>query len=196
MKHTSKNRETTSRSVRSSMAQHSLNTAMLDMLSIGVLLLDSQLRIVSVNAEAARLLGHSADFCSSKLLQDVWLQQPGTSAHSIATRIHESLQDRRPIQATQTTLSGPGHESYLVEWSYVPLDSEGDTGGWLTIRDLTRERELQQDYERLARIAEESPSPIIELDSDANLVYANPAMTRLLQRFGYATGGFPTVFPG
>ncbi len=196
MKHTSKNRGTTSRSVGSSMARNSLNPATLDMLPIGVLLLDRQLRIVSVNAEAARLLGHSTDFCSSKLLQEVWLQEPGASGHSIVTRIHESLHDRRPIQATQTTLSGPGHESYLVEWSYVLLDSDGDTGGLLTIRDLTRERELKQDYDRLARIAEESPSPIVELDSDANLVYANPAMTRLLQRFGYATGGFPAVFPG
>jgi signal transduction histidine kinase/CheY-like chemotaxis protein len=76
------------------------------------------------------------------------------------------------------------------------LDTDGDAGGVLTIRDLTRERELQQDCDRLARVAEESPSPIIELDSDANLVYANPAMTQLLQRFGYDAGGFPAVFPG
>src|ERR1041385_2501478 len=114
MKHTSKNRGTTSRSMGSSMARNSLNPATLDMLPIGVLLLDRELRIVSVNAEAARLLGHSTDFCSLMRLQDVWLQEPGASGHSIVTRIHESLHDRRPIQATRTTLSGPGHESYLV----------------------------------------------------------------------------------
>ena len=195
MKQTSKNRGTTSRSARSSLAQSYLNHATLDRLPIGVLLLDSQLRIVSVNAEAARLLGHSTDFCSLKPLQDVWLQGPGTTEHSIVTRIQKSLHDRRPVQAAQTTLNGHGQESYFVEWSYVPLDSDGGIGGLLTIRDLTREKELQQDYNRLARIAEESPSPIVELDSDANLVYANPAMARLLQRFGYATDGFPAVFP-
>ena len=195
MKHTTRNRVTVSRTVRSSMVQSHLNPVTLDMLPIGVLVLNSHLRIVSVNAEAARLLGHSADLCSSKLLQDVWLQQPGTADHSIVMRIHESLHDHRPIQAAQTTLINPGHESHPIEWSYVSLDLDGEAGGLLTMRDLTRERELQQDNDRLARVAEESPSPIIELDSDANLVYANPAMARLLQRFGYAAGGFPAVCP-
>jgi len=180
---------------KSSKPQDLLNNAVLDTLPIGVVLLNNQLRILSVNAEAARLLGQSADSCLSKPLQAVLLQRPGTSSHNIATRIQASLPDRRPIQAIQTTLTGPRHESHPVEWSYVPLDTGSGAGGVLTIRDLTREKELQQDYERLARMAEESPSPIIELDADANLVYANPAMTQLLHRFGYTADGFPAALP-
>ncbi len=179
----------------SSKPQNFLNQATLDTLPIGVVLLDSRLRILSVNAEAARLLGQSADSCSSKPLQEVLRQQPGTSDHNIVTRIHESIPDRHPIQTAQTTLTGPTHESHPVEWTYAPLDTDGNAGGVLTIRDLTREKELQQDRDRLARVAEESPSPVIELDSDANLVYANPAMTQLLQQFGYDTHGFPSVVP-
>ena len=57
-----------------SMPQHLLNHAALDTLPIGVLLLDSKLRILSVNAEAARLVGRSADSCLSKPLQEVMLQ--------------------------------------------------------------------------------------------------------------------------
>ncbi len=178
-----------------SMPQHLLNHAALDTLPIGVLLLDRKLRILSVNAEAARLVGRSADSCLSKPLQDVVLQPSGTSSHTIAMRIQESLLDCRPIQAAQATLTGPRDESHQVEWSYVSLKTGADAGGVLTLRDLTREKELQQDYDRLARVAEESPSPIIELNSDANLIYANPAMTRLLQRFGYDTSGYPTVCP-
>ena len=195
MKHTTKHREKTARPLRSPRAPNHLNPAALDMLPIGVLLLDSRLRIVSVNAEAARLLGHSAGFCSSKPLQDALLQQPGASDHNLVRRIQASLSDRCPIQEAQTTIIGPTDELHPVAWSYVPLSMEEDSGGVLTIRDLTREKELQQDYNRLARVAEESPSPIIELDSDTNLVYANPAMTQLLQRFGYDAGGFPAVCP-
>lgn len=179
----------------SSKPQNFLNQATLDTLPIGVVLLDSRLCILSVNAEAARLLGQSADSCSSKPLQEVLRQQPGTSDHNIVTRLHESLPDRHPIQTAQTTLTGPTHESHPVEWTYAPLDTGGNAGGVLTIRDLTREKELQQDRDRLARVAEESPSPVIELDSDANLVYANPTMTQLLQQFGYDTHGFPSVVP-
>jgi PAS domain S-box-containing protein len=172
-----------------------MNSAALDTLPIGVVLLDSRLRILSVNTEAARLLGHSPDYCSSKLLREILLQQTGTSSHSITSRIQESLSDRRPIQAAQTTFMGSTLESHSVEWSYVPLDTGEDSGGVLTLRNLTREKELKQDYDRLARVAEESPSPIIELDSDANLVYANPAMTQLLRQFGYDASGFPAVCP-
>ena len=175
--------------------QNFLNQATLDTLPIGVVLLDGRLLILSVNAEAARLMGQSADFCSSKPLQEVLLERAGTSDHNIATRIRESLPYRRHIQTAQTTITGPTHESHPVEWTYAPLGTHGDAGGVLTIRDLTRERELQQDRDRLARVAEESPSPVIELDSDANLVYANPAMMQLLQQFGYDTNGFPSVVP-
>jgi signal transduction histidine kinase/DNA-binding response OmpR family regulator/HPt (histidine-containing phosphotransfer) domain-containing protein len=180
---------------KSSKPQDLLNHAALDTLPIGVVLLNNQLRILSVNAEAARLMGRSADSCLSKPLQEVLLQPPGASGHIIATRVQESLPNRRPIQAARTTLTGPRHESHPVEWGYVPLGTSADAGGVLTIRDLTREKELQQDYDRLARMAEESPSPIVELDADANLVYANPAMTQLLHRFGYTADGYPSVLP-
>ena len=176
-------------------SQNDLNHAILDTLPIGIVRLNSQLQIVSVNVEAARLLGHSIDFCSSKPLRDVWLQHPGPT-HDTATRIQESLLNRRSVQAAHAMLRDSTQDTFPVEWSFVPLDTEGDSGGVLTIRDLSREKELQQDYDRLARVAEESPSPIIELDSDANLVYANPAMTVLLQQFGYTASGFPTVCPG
>jgi two-component system, sensor histidine kinase and response regulator len=195
MKQKPKNRAPAAHSSSSSTFHSQMSPSVLDTLPIGILLLDSRVRILSVNREAARLLGHSAEFCSSKPLRDILLQHPEAAGHGIATHIQASLSDRRPIQAAHTTITGPSQESHPVEWSYVPLDEGNDSCGVLTIRDLTRERELRQDYDRLVRVAEESPSPIIELDSDANLVYANPAMTRLLQRFGYSTGGFPAVCP-
>ena len=196
MKPTVKIRTRASGPLWSSVPHSLMTSAALDTLPIGVVLLDSRLRILSVNTEAAHLLGHTTDYCSSKLLREILLQQPGISSHSITTRIQESFSNRRPIQAAQTTFMGPTQESYPVEWSYVPLDTGEVSGGVLTLRNLTRERELQQDYDRLARVTEESPSPIIELDSDANLVYANPAMAQLLQQFGYDASGFPAVCPG
>ena len=189
------NRATASHSSSSSTFHSRMSPAVLDTLPIGFLLLDSQLRVLSMNREAARLVGHSAEYCTSKLLREILLQQPGTAGHTIATLIQASLPDHRPIQAARAMLIAPTDEPHQIEWTYVPLDEEDEPGGVLTLRDLTCESELQQDRDRLARVAEESPSPIIELDSDANLVYANPAMTQLLQRFGYVAGGFPAVCP-
>ncbi|MBC7838302.1 MAG: response regulator [Nitrospiraceae bacterium] len=196
MKQSPKNGAKTSPSSRSSNPSHLMNHPALDTLPLGVVLLDSRLRILSVNAEAARLLGHSTDFCSSKPLQEVLRQQPEAFGSNITTRIQESCSDRHPIHKSQTTLIDALHELHPLEWTYAPLDINATACGVLTLRDLAHERELQQDYNRLTRVAEESPSPIIELDSDANLVYANPAMTVLLQRFGYDVRGFPAVCPG
>jgi two-component system sensor histidine kinase/response regulator len=196
MRPIAKTRAKTSRPSRLPLPHSLIHPALLDTLPIGVMRLDGRLRILSVNVEAARLLGQSADFCLSKLLHEILPQQSGASSQNIATRIQGSLPDRRPIQAAHTMLIDPASEVHPVEWSYVPLDAGEDDGGVLTLRELTREIELQQDYYRLAHVAEESPSPIIELDNDANLVYANPAMTQLLHRFGYVAGGFPAVCPG
>ena len=172
-----------------------IDQGLLDTLPIGVVQLDRGLQILSVNGEAARLLGYSADFCTAKPIQEICQQQPGTVGHTIATRIRESLPTRRPIQAARAILAGPAQKSHPVEWNYVFLDTAGSLDGVLTIRDLTHERELQDDYDRLACVAEESPSPIIELDADSNLIYANPAMTKLLQQFGFDAVGFPAVCP-
>ncbi|NOT95477.1 MAG: response regulator [Nitrospira sp.] len=172
-----------------------IDQGLLDSLPIGVVQLDRDLHVLSVNGEAARLLGYPVDFCTAKPIQELWRQQPGTVGHTVATRIRESLPSRRPIHAARTILAGPSQDVHPIEWSYVFLDTEGSLDGVLTIRDLSHEKELQQDLDRLARVAEESPSPIIELDADSNLIYANPAMTKWLQECGYDTDGFPIVCP-
>jgi signal transduction histidine kinase len=65
----------------------------------------------------------------------------------------------------------------------------------ICVRDLSQEMEVTQERNRLAAIAHESPSPMIELDRHGSLLYANPAMISLLSRFGYSLEGFPSVAP-
>ncbi|HEX2055470.1 MAG TPA: response regulator [Nitrospiraceae bacterium] len=54
---------------------------------------------------------------------------------------------------------------------------------------------LEDDRNRLAAIAEESPHPIVELDGHAQMIYANPAMVQLLSRFGFNDAGWSELFP-
>ena len=60
-----------------------IDQGLLDTLPIGVVQLDRGLQILSVNGEAARLLGYSSDFCTAKPIQDIWRQQPGTVGHTL-----------------------------------------------------------------------------------------------------------------
>lgn len=56
-------------------------------------------------------------------------------------------------------------------------------------------QEANIQLDRLAAIAHESPSPIVELDRHGSVLYLNPAMSALLSRFGYSLEGFPNVAP-
>jgi signal transduction histidine kinase len=47
----------------------------------------------------------------------------------------------------------------------------------------------------LASIAEESPIPIVELNEDANLIHANPAMMALVEQFGFRADARPAILP-
>jgi signal transduction histidine kinase/CheY-like chemotaxis protein/HPt (histidine-containing phosphotransfer) domain-containing protein len=68
-------------------------------------------------------------------------------------------------------------------------------GAIFCFRDLSVQLQLEKDLLRLAAMPEESPGPIVELDIDANLIYANLAMVTLMDQYGFATTGFPAVLP-
>ncbi len=55
--------------------------------------------------------------------------------------------------------------------------------------------ELEKDLRRLAAIAEASPIAIVELNEDANVIHANPAMMTLLQTFGFTSEARPAILP-
>src|SRR5262249_25408501 len=65
----------------------------------------------------------------------------------------------------------------------------------LAFRDLTREIEMEKDLSRLAAVADESPIAIVELNEDANLLYANPAMMSLVEHFGFSSAARPVILP-
>jgi len=65
----------------------------------------------------------------------------------------------------------------------------------LSFRDLGTQIRLEEDLHRLASIPEESPIPIVELDEQANLLYANPTMTQLMERAGFTAEGFSSALP-
>ena len=68
-------------------------------------------------------------------------------------------------------------------------------GALVVCRDLTVEREAERDLERVARLAEDAPNPIVEFDEDGNMLYANTAMVELLNYGTSIQGRVEAVFP-
>ena len=82
-----------------------------------------------------------------------------------------------------------------VECQCVPFPTRRALGAILTCRDLTPRMERERDLRRLAAIAEESPIAIVELNDAGNMIYANPAMLCLIERFGFTSEARPAVLP-
>jgi signal transduction histidine kinase/DNA-binding response OmpR family regulator len=82
-----------------------------------------------------------------------------------------------------------------MEYKCLPLTAQRHMGAIFCFRDLSTQLQLEKDLLRLAAMPEESPGPIVELDADANLIYANMAMITLMERYGFTSVGFPAVLP-
>ena len=68
-------------------------------------------------------------------------------------------------------------------------------GAIVVCRDLTVERETERDVQRVARLAEDAPNPIVEFNEEGNMLYANTAMVELLNYGTSIQGRVEAVFP-
>jgi len=175
-------------------ASHSY-VGLLDGLPMGVILLNAHDVIQTMNAEAARLCGGPANGYVGKRFPELWQKLTGTNPESTRQRLQQVHHDKQPWQGAQVLLRQRAERSTPVEWTCMPAGFDQQLGLAVSLRDVSQERELMHDRNRLASIADESPYPILELDAHASLVYANPVMTGLLTRYGYGDDGFPRVTP-
>lgn len=168
---------------------------LLDGLPMGVILLSGQHVIHSMNAEAARLCGGPAAGYVGVCFPELWQSLTGIHAELVIQRLQQVHHDRQPWLGAQVLLHQHSKHSVPVEWTCMPASFGRQSGLVVSLKDVSRELELMHDRNRLALIADESPYPILELDDQASLIYANPVMTELLTRHGYGSDGFPRVTP-
>lgn len=162
---------------------------------MGVILLSGQHVIHSMNAEAARLCGGPAAGYVGVCFPELWQSLTGIHAELVIQRLQQVHHDRQPWLGAQVLLHQHSKHSVPVEWTCMPASFGRQSGLVVSLKDVSRELELMHDRNRLALIADESPYPILELDDQASLIYANPVMTELLTRHGYGSDGFPRVTP-
>jgi signal transduction histidine kinase/DNA-binding response OmpR family regulator len=164
-------------------------------LPLATIILDTDLTVLAVNRETLRLLGPRFPSSTVRSFPSLWSTRTQSDTATITTQLNGVLKNRRPTSVTQPLLLRKAARPVPVEWTCTPSTFNGKTVLIISIRDLSHEQELEQDRDRLALIAEESPLPMIELDRHMSLLYANPAMISLLSHFGYNLEGFPKVAP-
>ncbi len=181
-------------------AHHSAQAApiaspLLDALSLACCLVDERGTVLWANRVAARMLSRSRERCIEQPLERLFgWQDIGGHLLPGAPRLPGILAARQPAEGIHT-IDPDGGGSLQISWSCHPLCESPGPAALFSFRDLTEEQAVEDDRNRLAKIAEESPAPLIELDETGGLLYANPAMTTLLKAFGYSEQGFPRVVP-
>ncbi|MCZ6800885.1 MAG: response regulator [Nitrospirae bacterium] len=170
--------------------------ALLNSLSLGVCLIDEGGKIVSLNQEGVRLIGWSEQACVGQsfheLVQCVIYSGEGDSDSCPLTPV---LNGAQPAWSPRTAFRCRTGEVRWVELTCVPMIEHGVHQSVISFRDLGTQIRLEEDLHRLASIPEESPIPIVELDEQANLLYANPTMTQLMEDAGFSKEGFSSALP-
>jgi PAS domain S-box-containing protein len=170
--------------------------ALLQALPLGICTVDSAGRILSLNTEAERLLGWSETACSGMALHDLlacWLVIPdATQATCPVTQV---LSTGRPVWAACTTIRCRDGSYLPVEYTCMPLPAVENAMAVVSFRDLRNQLQTEQELVRLASVPQESPLPIVELDAEAHLIYANPAMMGLIEQCGFDQDALPSVLP-
>jgi two-component system, sensor histidine kinase and response regulator len=167
----------------------------LDGLPFATLILDSALTIQGINQEGIRLLRSPSSSGHGSSFPILWARLTRSNKARMTAQLNSTFQTGVPTSAARQILIRSKTTRTPVEWTCIRTEVNGTRVLVISIRDLSHEVELEQDRDRLAAIAEESPSPLIELDRHSSLLYANPAMIALLSRFGYSRDGFPNVAP-
>lgn len=172
------------------------NKALFDALAVGIFVLDGKGCILSVNHEAARVLGWSEASCDGRFLHDlIDCTYVHPSTEESLCPIALVLKTGTPAWTTQAMLRDRTGQLLPVEYKCIRFDMPAQAGVLFSFRDLTHQLQLERDHDRLASIPEESPFPIVELDREGNLLYANPVLMKLLATFGFLSSGFPAVLP-
>lgn len=169
---------------------------LLDSIHIGICQVNTQGHILSLNLEGARILHRTEQTCLGKNFHEhAGCLYVDPITHKESCPITQVLKTGKSIWAPKLLIRRPSGETRWVEFQCTQLTDPHNRGGLLIFRDLSQQLRLHEEHQHLASMPEESPNPIVEVDPQGRLAYANPAMIALLDTYGFRENGIPQVLP-
>jgi PAS domain S-box-containing protein len=169
---------------------------LLDSIHIGICQVNTQGQILSLNLEGARILHRTEKSC----LGQSFHEQVGCLHVDLITQeescpIERTIKTGKSIWTPQLLIRRPSGETRWVEFQCTQLTDPHNPGALIIFRDLSQQLQQHEEHQHLASMPEESPNPIVEVDTQGCLAYANPTMIRLLDTYGFREDGVPEVLP-
>ncbi|GJL57176.1 MAG: hypothetical protein NPIRA03_00330 [Nitrospirales bacterium] len=167
-----------------------------DGLMVGVCLVDREGTLTHMNLAGSRLLGWGAACPTNVSCHDlleclVSCDEDGTDVCPFSGLLLE----KTVLWVPRTRLRMRQGTWCWVELKGIVVDDVEASGFLLMFRDLSSEMKLTEETRRLSFIPKENPFPVIEVDAEGQLLYANPAMVRLMEEAHIGQDGFSTALP-
>jgi PAS domain S-box-containing protein len=164
-----------------------------DEMQDAMVVLDIEGRIADMNPAAERLIGRDTAHTGSTPSAET----PHTWSHVIATyRNTAQASSRDTSPAAEEIVIDEGKSQHWYEIRILPLKNRHQRviGRALLIRDITDQRQLDEQLRQLSRAVEASPVSIVITDADGRIEYVNPKFTQVTgYTFAEALGQNPRI---
>jgi PAS domain S-box-containing protein len=156
---------------------------------------DPEGRILSLNPVAQQLVGRHQDVIGSVFHELVGCLSSKEESHRECPLEHTVRTGEVTMVSSHQWVRADGTGIEIAATFWPRSQGMGPVGAIVVCRDLTAEREAERDVQRVARLAEDAPNPIVEFNEDGIMLYANTAMVELLNRGTSIQGRVEAVFP-
>lgn len=167
----------------------------LDALPSAALLIDPEGKITAVNQRAERFLGWAAPSLEGQPVHPLLQCRLDVTDSSESCPIARTLAGEMMEANARMSVHCCGEIVRPIEYRCTSFPAGKGLGAIFTFIDITRQLEFEKNLRSLASIAEASPIAIVELNEDASVIHANPAMMSLIDRFGFGIDARPVVLP-
>jgi PAS domain S-box-containing protein len=150
--------------------------------------IDERNRYTYVSPKVREILGYTPEEVLGKTPFDLMPLEEAKRVAEIFAPITGQMQPF--VLLDNVCLHKDGHR-VVLETSGTPIfDSQGVFRGYRGIdRDITERKRAEEEIRSLARFPAENPNPVLRLNRDGRILYANESSQALLQAWGCAVGG-------
>lgn len=165
--------------------EFTLYRAVFDTMQEGVLVQDTQGYIIMCNPAAEKILGWPAEQLQGRsVTKSPWgiVREDGSPFPPDQRPAAQALRTGKPQSNVTMGLQKPDGTTMWVVVNCQPLIHEGEAvpyGAASTFCDVTDRREAEAHTHWLARFPAENPNPILRVDPQGVIIYANPSSQTL-----------------
>ncbi len=155
-----------------------------------IVLLDRSGKVLDANASIGEMTGYAPGEIIKRHVADL-PYVPAADRPKIAESFRKRIEggDVPPYETDLIKKNGEGMVGRVV--GSVMRDEDGEiSGAVIVISDVTECKRTEKNMEELAKFPEENPYPVLRVDRDGRVLYANASSDVLMNSWGKKVGDF------